>query len=339
MKKLYKFFNSVNLSDKDMVEVPIEQPEIETTKNRVLISINKQKDKHSRILVILATSAIVLLSFSILSYVKPTNASKIPILGNLFSFFQSPETKVLDSYHENATTLNLSVESNSKKINLNEAVYDGDMLTISFNLKTKENLGDYITGNPVKINGVIISKDTTLLLKKMDKTDYAGLVFVTVPHELQKETLNVDWSLKELFNPYNEVQSNGKWFFNFSINKISSQKFSINEIKNKFPLIINVKYLEKTPISMKLKYSIKLSDTSFKQPNIGFEITDDLGNKYSSFSNSISLEDDNTYDINEIYSKLNEKAKKLYFKPVASVYDKNGKLNWIKINSFQLDLK
>ena len=62
-------------------------------------------------------------------------AGNVPVIGDIFRFLDNRRTGIYDNYQEYSSTVNMTKESNSIKITINDAIYDGKTVLCRIRLK------------------------------------------------------------------------------------------------------------------------------------------------------------------------------------------------------------
>ena len=93
------------------------------------------------------TAAVGILSICTISsaYVSPAFANfvtQIPIIGHAFDYFISQED-YYQAYEEISTDIGLVEKSNGVELIIEQAFYDGNTVTLSYVLRTEEDLGSH----------------------------------------------------------------------------------------------------------------------------------------------------------------------------------------------------
>lgn len=115
----------------------------------------KNKKKRKRNIGMVAALAIIVISAGISN---PTFADDIPILKEIFKVLEKKENPVINSgnYSEYATNIGISKESNGITITIEEAVYTGDEVYVSYKIENKEDF-PYLTN--ISPNGYIVNDE------------------------------------------------------------------------------------------------------------------------------------------------------------------------------------
>ncbi|WP_342508046.1 DUF4179 domain-containing protein [Sporosarcina sp. FSL K6-2383] len=342
MKKLYQFFNHIHVNEVDEVGQPVGELEIKKAQKKLLASLPRKNKRLSGLRVIAVAACLVVgLSVGIVGTAFPTVASQVPLLGNLFTLFGDEERNVFEGYHENAQALNLSAESNGVVITLNEAVYDGDLLTVSFKVKTTEKLSDWVTAEPFFINGQQVGFSTTLVLEKIGEDEYGGILSSLLFEQGNEDSIKVDWAVKELVDHKSDTSVQGDWQFRFSLDRVHAQKMKLNDKLKNEVVEVKARHLEKTAVSLKFTYEVHVIDADVTQAVVRFdEVMDNRGNSYRSIAHTAeTLEEGVKFNQTDIYSKLDEEATELYLTPQVLVFDQQGESEWVQLDSLTIRLR
>lgn len=66
----------------------------------------------------------------------------MPIVGDIFRFLDNGRTGLYENYKEFSTELNMTRESNGVKVTINDAVFDGRTITITYSIESEKDLGE-----------------------------------------------------------------------------------------------------------------------------------------------------------------------------------------------------
>ena len=89
-----------------------------------------------------AASILVGVSVAMLGIGFPTYAGGLPIVGDIFRFLDNGRTGLYENYKEFSTELNMTRESNGVKVTINDAVFDGRTITITYSIESDKDLGE-----------------------------------------------------------------------------------------------------------------------------------------------------------------------------------------------------
>ncbi len=66
----------------------------------------------------------------------------LPIVGDIFRLLDNGRTGLYENYKEFSTELNMTRESNGVKVTINDAVFDGRTITITYSIESDKDLGE-----------------------------------------------------------------------------------------------------------------------------------------------------------------------------------------------------
>lgn len=95
-------------------------------------------------------SLMVALSATTLGLAFPAFANGIPVIGDIFRYLDTGITGLHDNYKEYSTEMNMAKESNGIKVTINDAIFDGETVSLTFSIESEQDLGENPTtrGNP-----------------------------------------------------------------------------------------------------------------------------------------------------------------------------------------------
>ncbi|MGL5380681.1 DUF4179 domain-containing protein [Clostridium sp.] len=151
----------------------------------------KNKKKRKRNIGMVAALAIIVISAGISN---PTFADDIPILKEIFKVLEKKENPVINSgnYSEYATNIGISKESNGITITIEEAVYTGDEVYVSYKIENKEDF-PYLTN--ISPNGYIVNEQG-------DYVQSNELIEKDIEKILLDEEVNFNYTQEVNFNSY-----------------------------------------------------------------------------------------------------------------------------------------
>lgn len=126
---------------------------------------------------VVAVAMVLGLSATMIGVAFPAYAGNIPIIGDVFRFLDNEKTGVFDNYKEFSTEINLTQESNGIKMTINDAVFDGNTISVTYSIESEKDLDeDFImlraSMPDIKgVNSMIGSFD----FSKVDDFHYVGL--------------------------------------------------------------------------------------------------------------------------------------------------------------------
>jgi len=280
----------------------------------------KKKAKKGTFLHTLTAAALIgvtVITGSIISV--PVLANHIPFIQNIMEHFK--KDTLPNEYVDLATVVNQVQSSNGIDIIIENAVYDGTNVIITYAIQTTFDLG-----SQPRSEGFIDIEDVKAIggtgyIDKMNETTYVGVEKIT-PHFDGKspEDINIKWEPKVFENSSDTKRYEGDWSFEFSLTQLQTSTQLLNK-KEEYPgITLNLKSFEHSKMASVLQYEFVVDRNILKEsPFISIEmsnVTDNLGNKYDVNSNGGVSLDDGAFHKSEvsIYS-IHPDARTLTFTP------------------------
>ncbi|VXC40555.1 ECF-type sigma factor negative effector [Bacillus mycoides] len=320
MKDIYELLNDIVIDEKELEEIEASEIEKEKVKRNVKQSIRTKKKMKSWKKGVAAASILVGLSVATLGIGFPTYAGGLPIVGDIFRFLDNGRTGVHENYKEFSTELNMTKESNGVKVTINDAVFDGRTVTITYSIESDKDLGEHpsIFGSPQvsMSNGAAGSSKTT----KVGDKKYVGMTTTSDLGSKRMDVANVRWNMESI-NMYEEKKSiKGNWNFALSLKAMDSKEVKLNRVSENELIKVNIDKMEVTPMSFIVFYNQEESKalrSIWDSADVELEIKDDLGNKYAGEGNggTGTVAEPHKSSWSATFQKLNENATKLIVTP------------------------
>lgn len=208
----------------------------------------------------------------------PSLASQIPVLQNIVSYFDGDEL-IFNHFSEMAQPIGLAKTSNGTTVAIEEAVYDGTSVTISFALKTEKDLGKFPnTSGLLEASGAGGSGSVTVM-EKVDDTTYAGMITMAPDFFFgPPSTLNLSWKPEAFEDMETGTRVSGDWAFEFKLKAIDSEKVSIGKEVSFEGGSYTLDKLKLTKLSTVMTLSKDKIDENHYMTE--WQLKDDLGNIY-----------------------------------------------------------
>ncbi|MED3123086.1 DUF4179 domain-containing protein [Bacillus wiedmannii] len=320
MKDIYELLNNIDIDEKEIEEIEASEIEKEKVKRNVKQSIRTKKKMKSWKKGVAAASILVGLSFATLGIGFPTYAGGLPLVGDIFRFLDNGRTGLYENYKEFSTELNMTRESNGVKVTINDAVFDGRTITITYSIESEKDLGEkpFPFGSPqvMGFNGGGGSSDVT----KVGEGKYVGMTTMSGHGSERLDVANVWWDI-EAINIYEEKKSiKGNWNFALTVKGMDSKEIKLQGISEKEGIKVNIDKMEVTPMSFIVFYNQEESKalrSIWDSADVELEIKDDLGNKYAGEGNggTSTVAEPHKSSWSSTFQKLNENATKLIVTP------------------------
>ncbi|TNP04733.1 DUF4179 domain-containing protein [Bacillus pacificus] len=320
MKDIYELLNDIDIDEKEFEEIEASEIEKEKVKRNLKQSIRTKKKMKSWKKGVAAASILVGLSVATLGIGFPTYAGGLPIVGDIFRFLDNGRTGLYENYKEFSTELNMTRESNGVKVTINDAVFDGRTITITYSIESEKDLGEkpFPFGSPqvMGFNGGGGSSDVT----KVGEGKYVGMTTMSGHGSERLDVANVWWDI-EAINVYEEKKTiKGNWNFALTVKGMDSKEIKLQGISEKEGIKVNIDKMEVTPMSFIVFYNQEESKalrSIWDSADVELEIKDDLGNKYAGEGNggTSTVAEPHKSSWSSTFQKLNENATKLIVTP------------------------
>lgn len=296
MKDIYELFNDMDMDMNEFEEVEADELERARVKKMVRERIAQSGnsgglEKRGKSRAWAAAVAIVIMAAGIggLGLAFPAYAKEVPVVGDIFRFLDGGRRGVYDLYAESALDIDMVKADNGIEVALNQGVYDGKTLVLTYTIKTTKDYGE----NPhldsaIEVNfaqGTAGSEG----LKKVSPGVYVGQSNYTFFSEKEnRDAISFRWSvsgltdmdegLKEEENMTTACRLN----FNVSLKTLDYKVLDIAENQSLAQRVaVSLKRLSATPINTILYYAEEVPSNLVNSVQIAWEIKDDLGNVYA----------------------------------------------------------
>ncbi|NRD78563.1 DUF4179 domain-containing protein [Bacillus sp. BRMEA1] len=340
MKDIYELLNHINIDADEFEEIEVSELEKAKVKASLKNSIKQKGKLKSWKRNVAVASVLVGLSATTFGLTFPTYAKNIPVIENIFRYFDNEtndnsiqgnvskdtEKGLYYHYKQFSKEINLTQESNGIKISLNDAVFDGKTVTLTYSIESKQDLGEHAGISMPNIEG-IHALGGTGRITKIDTDKYVGIITVSNLEDKTLDIANIKWNIDELQNPDNHTEIKGNWNFNFSLNAIKSTMQLSDRSSKQNGVKVKIDKLSVTPMSFIVYYDQIVSHevrNTWDGVDVELEIKDDLGNIYSGQENGGTGKDSYNMSWSKTFGKLNPKATKLIVTPHITLRDNNS---------------
>ncbi|MBT2756761.1 DUF4179 domain-containing protein [Mesobacillus foraminis] len=293
----------------------------------------------------LAAAALLGASIATASFMTmPAIANQIPFIQRILTYFE--EDTLPNSYEDLATVVNQVQSSNGLDIMIENAVYDGTNILLTYAIQTEYDLGD----NP-RPEGFLQVEPTsgsggTGSLEKINDTTYVGVEKVT-PHfnGESPEEIQVRWQPLLFKNNQTNEQFKGNWDFEFTLSQLPTNARLLNQTVKQNGITLVTKSLQQSEMTAVLQYEFFVEESILQElPFISIEMTqatDNLGNVYQLNGNGGISKDNGASNQwrTTIYS-LNPDASSITLTPEAYYSKGSGEVLEVKkMKPITIDLK
>jgi len=323
LKDIYEFFNDIEIDVNEIKEISANNLEKKKLMKKLKEDIKKPhhiKPKRTLTAIIAASfSCFMLIGLSFTTY-----ADEIPFLGNIFKFIN--KEGIYDNYKENSDELNLTQESNGIKMTVNEAIYDGNTVILTFTIESEEDLGE----NPEIYQTPFIKDEsggaTPSKISKSEDNIYRGMTDFEAHngHDEARVQWNIDSIIPDL---QNSSEIKGNWSFDFHLKATEQKQFVVDQSSEQAGIKAVINKVTINPMNFLVKYSEyfpKEVASIWDITQIDIDVKDNLGNDYT----LISQQGGSNYSLemhhNATFSKLHPEASHLIITPKVTLADFDG---------------
>lgn len=317
MKDVYELLNEIDIDESEFIEMEVSEFEKEKVKKCIKQSKKKKKKTGWKTKVAVA-SIIFTLSGAIFSMAFPTYAGSLPIIGDVFKFLGDDKLGLYTNYKEYSKEMNMTEESNGIKITVNDVVFDGRTVTMTYSIESDQDLGD----DPIVFDWIDIEDSEGMTgsskVSKVDANNYVGIVTATHDNREEKDVANVKWDIEKIELLDKKEKIEGNWNFAFSIKATENKKQMVNKSIEQDGVKVNIEKLSFTPMSFVIYYNQEISKEvrqDWDEVDVELRIKDDLGNEYVGEGNGGSGKDSYNISWSDTFQKLNPNATKLIVTP------------------------
>jgi len=326
-------------SEKDFLLLNIDEIEplkVSKDEEKAVIKHVLQKPKqtfHFSRWAVVALLAIGLSSISILAI--PTIASKLPVIEQLLSSFSEDKNLVL--FNDYATAVGQTAESNGVTIKIEDAVYDGYLLSIAFSVQSEEPLDDIqFAKNTPEFTGYKLT-GTEQHMQRVDANTYNGFFTYEMEQTTQSTTpIEITWTPFGFYDSNYKSVLSGDWSFSFELDKLNLQETIVNKTITNSERNITIERIASTGYTTLIYFS---GNMDFTTEFIYMDVKDNVGNAYE-------FAPTQTQTVTNDFSKgtvtifgLDQNASSLLVTPKISTLEVNKPLSTELLETVEIPLK
>ncbi|WP_179107200.1 DUF4179 domain-containing protein [Sediminibacillus massiliensis] len=308
--------NKIN-EEMQKIEIPKELHE------RSKLGVKKAKAeqrKRSYMKPLIVAVMILALTTTSAAFAFPSLSSQIPFMDNVIRFFND-DYKNFETF---STDIGLSQTSNGTTVMIDDAVYDGTNITISFAIETEQEMKqplDIYAKNWFDVVGASGSGGSEKITKISDNR-YVGLASIT-PHfkeEEYPEKVDITWNPELFTSTSDELSLEGDWSFDFSLSRLEGDIKLLNKTVKNENVSFTLQSIEFTDVSTVISYEQAVTDEllqKWESVTPVFTVKDDIGNVYMSGTSGggQTSNDFKTYNGTSDFGTIKEGASKLIIQP------------------------
>lgn len=327
MKTIYKRLNELNIEE-EMEPMDVSDGEKEAMKKLVKRKI-RRKSRIPKVWSNVAAAAVITVaSITTIGIGFPTLASQIPIVNNIFAYFNEDQDGFYTGYKEFATGVGQVQTSNGVTMAVDHAVYDGKTITLTYSVETEKDLGtNSIAGGSMNVRRASGSSSSATMLEKVGNDQYVGMVTATPHFESEQESVTVKWQPESLTNYDTMEEIKGDWKFDFTLKEVQGEVQSVAESTSKEGIKVTINEIRSTDISTVIEYSQKVDRSvseMWEWVTAELFVMDNLGNEYKVNGNGGHSENEQDFYWSATMGKINEQATSLFFTPEVILSEGSG---------------
>lgn len=327
MKDMYELLNDINIDEDEFEEMEVSDLERAKVKTSLKKSIKKNKMKVWKKSA-MAAAIIASLSVATIGLTFPTYASSIPVVADIFRFLDNGRTGLYDEYKEYSTEMNMTKESNGIKVTINDAIFDGETVSVTYTIESDKDLGkDPIIFDNLDIKGSMGMSGSSRI-SKVDKNHYVGFSRTT-PHfnRTDEDTVKVKWNIDRIIIQGKKEEIKGNWNFAFALNSTDSKMQLVGRSAERDGVKVNIEKLSVTPMSFIVYYDQAISEkvrSKWDDVEVNLEIKDNIGNSYFGEGNGGMGKDSYNLSWSKTFGILDPKATNLIVTPHITLRNYNS---------------
>ncbi|MFJ7637733.1 DUF4179 domain-containing protein [Peribacillus sp. NPDC097225] len=318
MKDFYELLNDIDLDESEFKEMEVTELDKTRVKKRLKKSILKKKKSKGWQRKVMTASILFALTSATIGISFTAYASNIPVIGDIFRFLEDENGKHNDKgvYHDfkdYSNNINLTEKSNGITFTINDAIYDGKTVTITYSIESEEDLGNeslYIPDPNIKEMKAQAGTDYT---SKVSENKYVGLLTASNIDNAKNDTVHIKWDIDHIASTSMDKEIKGKWNFAFSLQTTKSNEQVINKSVEQDGVKVSIEKISISPMSFVIHYNQEVSDlvkNKWDDAYVELTIKDDLGNVYSGEHNG-----GNGKKSSKTFQKIDKNATKLIATP------------------------
>ncbi|MCB8818857.1 sigma-70 family RNA polymerase sigma factor [Desulfosporosinus shakirovi] len=212
-----------------------------------------------------------------------------PVVGDIFRFLNGGRSGFYDLYTESALDIDMVKADKGIEVTLNQGVYDGKTLSLTYTIKTAEDFGENLHLNSNLDVDFAEGTAGSERLKKVSPGVYVGQSNYTFFSEQEnRDAISFRWSVSGLTNMDeglgDDERKTTACRLNYSVSLKALDYKVLDVAENRDvaqQVAISLKHLSATPINTILYYAEEIPSDLVNSVQMVWEIKDDLGNVYA----------------------------------------------------------
>ncbi|WP_431027222.1 DUF4179 domain-containing protein [Lysinibacillus sp. LZ02] len=317
MKEIYKAFNDIELDQTEFIELEVHDIEKARVKKYLQQTMTKKKKRNGWLPRFAIASILFVIGGIGVGLAFPASAGSIPIVRDIFKFIDGDRSALYENYKEFSTEVLLTEKSKGIEITINDAIYDGETVFITYSIYSEKPLGEQPSFREMTSLKDADGHTSGMEVMKVDEHNYVGVLRVGSIGQNVGQTAHIVWAIDKILNPETEKVINGNWRFAFSVDATTQYTTSINQSVEQDGIKVTIEKITQTPMSVIVYARQQLEENVLQEwnsVNLDFTMTDNVGNFYEGVGNGGRGEIHDMM-IGKTFEKLDEHATTITIAP------------------------
>lgn len=329
-KDVYDHLNDIEMDVSQFEAEEVSETEKAKMKRDLKRKIRRPKPVRWRKIAAAASISIGLSSAALFGLSFTSFAQEIPIIGQVFKWFN--DDGFFENYSEQAKELAMTQEDNGISMTVNEAIFDGKTLYVTYELTSEKDLGEspWLDGMPDLLDNTDIwTLSTRHDIKKIDSTHYAGITTAQIYPVDRLDEGNFEFTINEVL-PDESMDGQSvpvNLTFQFDLRATENKEQLVNNKVEQNDVTVTVKKVMYTPMSFMIYYDENLTTELMELWDfitVDIVVKDDIGNEYANRHNGGSSNSSTLLNHTNTFERLDPKATKLIITPVVQLLERDG---------------
>lgn len=258
--------------------------------------------------------------------------TQIPIMGQAFEYFILQED-YYEAYEGISTDIGMASKSNGVEMIIEQAFFDGNIITLAFVVRNDENLKSFPEFDNLASVKKMPVHNWSYDGEFIDGVGFVGMMTIK-PEANDKDIVEIIWKPKSI--TFDEKTIHGNWKFDFSLNKLKGTPIDIDEQVSKEGVTVKILDAIQTDVNLSINYLQDVDPAvleKWRAVEAELFAIDNLGNEYEvPYNGGVGTEDGVTSeDItwNATVHGLDPNATSITFYPFAHL--SNTQDDWIRV--------
>lgn len=315
------------MSMKEWMELDVDQLPLEEVtdleKARVKQHVLKKRRKTASWRKLSVAALLIISTSAATSFAFPSLASQLPFMNHVMRYFDD-DYKQVSNFETFSKEIGLAQTSKGVTVMIDNAVYDGTTITVSFAIETEQDFGDSMQVRAPHWFDVVDASGSggSDRIKKISDNRYVGVASFN-PHFKKgatPETAEVTWQPTAFYNATTNKEVRGDWSFAFSVERLPGNVHDLHQTVANKEVSLTIQSIAYTDVSTVISYQQAAQESllkKWKEVTPIFYITDNLGNQYLDGGGGGGSTSNNyqTFEGTTSFGAIKENATQLIIRP------------------------